>query len=175
MGVTVTPISVGTGQSVVRHHQGAGRVGWVAHPRFYVHERQERRPMGSPGGMPRFGTVVTCIDGRVQEPVARWLKQTYQLDYVDVITEPGPDRFLSENGGGRVRAIRDMVDISLNAHHSNLLAIAGHHDCAANPVSTNEHLEQIRKAVQVIRFWNLPVTVVGLWVNDAWRVETVAG
>ena len=158
------------------HHQhGTDGFTWLTHPRFYVHPRQEGRPAGSPAAMPRFGTVVTCIDGRVQQPVAQWLKQTYQLDYVDVITEPGPDRTLSEGVGNRVRAIRDMVDISLNAHHSNLLAIAGHHDCAANPVSSNEHLEQIRKAVQAIRFWNLPVTVVGLWVNDAWRVEAVGG
>jgi hypothetical protein len=131
--------------------------------------------MISPAGIPRFGTVITCIDGRVQEPVSTWLKHTYQLDYVDVITQPGPDKMLAESVEDRARAIRDMVDISLKAHHSNLLAIAGHHDCVANPVAKSEHLDQIRKALHEVRLWNPPATLVGLWVNEAWAIEVVAG
>jgi len=56
-----------------------------------------------------------------------------------------------------------------------VVALAGHHDCAANPVPAAAHWEQIREGLQVIRFWNLPVTVIGLWVNEHWQVEVVSG
>ncbi len=44
----------------------------------------------------RFGLAICCIDGRIQEPVASWLKEKYLLDYVDMVTEAGADRVLAE-------------------------------------------------------------------------------
>lgn len=64
----------------------------------------------------KFGTAINCIDGRVQLPVIKWLKENYYLDFVDMITEPGPDKVLS---------------------------------------------------------WNLPVKVIGVWVNENWKIEVV--
>ena len=45
----------------------------------------------------KFGTAINCMDGRVQEPVAKFLKEIYGIDFVDTITEPGPVKILSEN------------------------------------------------------------------------------
>lgn len=125
--------------------------------------------------MARFGTVINCIDGRVQEPVARWLKETYQLDFVDVITEPGPDRALAEGRGEIMDAIKAKAGVSIHAHRSNVLALAGHHDCAGNPATPDEHRRQIESAIGALRLWNFAVTLVGLWINDEWQVEVVAG
>ena len=122
--------------------------------------------------MARFGTVINCIDGRVQKPVALWMKDAYQLDFVDAVTERGPDKVLSESAI-QIFAVRDKVRASIDTHHSNVVALAGHYDCAGNPVSKERHIEDIRKAVQVMRWWNLPVTIVGLWVNEYWAVEVV--
>ena len=44
----------------------------------------------------KFATAINCIDGRVQTPVAEFIKKSYHIDYVDMITIPGPDRVLSE-------------------------------------------------------------------------------
>jgi hypothetical protein len=123
----------------------------------------------------RFGTAINCIDGRVQEPVTRWLKETYLLDYVDMVTEPGPDAALASGSAEAVEALRAKVAVSLTAHGSNVVAIAGHHDCAGNLVSREEHLEQIRRAMQAIRLWGFATTVAGLWVDEAWSVEVVTG
>ncbi len=49
-----------------------------------------------------FATAINCMDGRVQIPAIEWLKRRHQIDYVDMITEPGPNKILSEN---RERAI----------------------------------------------------------------------
>jgi carbonic anhydrase len=122
----------------------------------------------------RFGTAINCMDGRVQLPVIQWLKSQYHLDYVDMITEPGADRVMAEGLPDSIALVRAKVLISVNAHGSRLIAIVGHTECAGNPVSREEHLEHIQRAVQVVRGWDLPsVTVIGLWVNAQWAVEKV--
>lgn len=121
----------------------------------------------------KFATAIDCIDGRTQLPVAEWLKRTYHIDYVDMITEPGPDRVLTKGRIEEVESIKSKVLISAKAHGSHLVAIAGHHDCAGNPVSKEEHFEQIKDAVKIIRSWNLDASVIGIWVNDKWEVEVV--
>jgi len=123
----------------------------------------------------RFGTAINCIDGRLQEPVARWLKDTYHLDYVDVITEPGADKLLATGDAEALAGVRAKVEISIGLHGSTLVAIAGHHDCAANPVTAEEHQEHIRAALRTLRFWNIPTTIIGLWVDDQWQVHEVSG
>jgi len=51
--------------------------------------------------------------------------------------------------------------------------LQGHYDCAANPVSKEEHLTQIKKSINIIKSWNFPVKVIGVWVNDQWKIEQV--
>lgn len=43
----------------------------------------------------RFATAINCIDGRVQTPVLDWMKLHLNVDYVDLITEPGPDEVIA--------------------------------------------------------------------------------
>ena len=43
-----------------------------------------------------FGTVLNCIDGRTQIPVINWIKENFNVEYVDLITEPGMDKIVSE-------------------------------------------------------------------------------
>lgn len=121
----------------------------------------------------RFATAITCIDGRVQVPVIEWIRHELGVDFVDMITEPGPDWVLAFEPDEKLAEIRRRVVISVNAHGSQKLIIAGHHDCAANPVSDFDHQEHIRRAVDVARQWELPVRVTGVWVNSDWKVEVV--
>ena len=122
---------------------------------------------------PRFGAAINCIDGRAQEPVTSWLKERYHLDYVDGITEPGADGAMLAQPD-LAEHIRLKVLLSLQRHAASVVAIAGHHDCLANPASAEQHREQIRRCAAMLRFyWSLPVTVVGLWVNERWEVEEV--
>ncbi len=122
----------------------------------------------------RFGTAISCIDGRIQQPVADWLRERYYLDFVDMVTTPGADRALVEGPPETIDHLRLGAQTSVSRHSSTVLAVVGHHNCAGNPVSREEHVEQIHKAMQVVRFWNLPVTLVGLWVNEGWTVEMVS-
>ena len=121
-----------------------------------------------------FGTVLNCIDGRAQVPVLEWMKSHFDLDYIDVITQPGMDKVLSQRRWMEQNRIKDNVIISINAHNSNIVAVVGHYDCAANPVSDYEHIRDIAMSVNTIKSWRLPLMVVGLWVDRSWKVHIVS-
>jgi len=121
-----------------------------------------------------FATAINCMDGRVQLPVIEWLKRQYRVDYVDMITEPGPERLLAEGKDQTViESMHKKIEISITRHNSNLVAIAGHHDCAGNPADKETQLEQILTAIKTLKSWNFEVQVMGLWVNENWEVHEV--
>lgn len=119
-----------------------------------------------------FGTAITCIDGRVQEPLTTWMCQHFSLDYVDMITEPGPDYVLRENPD-IAKELQREAGISKSAHRSQIIAVAGHAGCAGNPASADEHRAQIRECVCIVASWGLSIPVIGVFVNDVWTVEEV--
>lgn len=122
-----------------------------------------------------FVTAINCMDGRTQEPVAAWLKQTYGADYVDTITEPGPDLILAGGDSGLIDSIHTRLRISVEKHGSRVVAVVAHDHCAGNPVDKMEHLRMLDQSMQRVLEWGFPVTVVGLWVDgDNWRVEKIA-
>ncbi len=119
----------------------------------------------------KFATSICCMDGRIQLPIINWIKENYSADFVDTVTEPGVDKIVAENQD--LSYIKKKVDISINAHKSDLIVVSGHYDCAGNPVSNEEHLGHIKKSVDVIKSWNYDVTVVGIWINDKWSIEKI--
>ncbi|NIM25545.1 MAG: hypothetical protein GTN97_06920 [Nitrosopumilaceae archaeon] len=119
----------------------------------------------------KFATSITCMDGRIQIPLANWIKENYSVDYVDTITEPGIDKKVAESSD--LESIKTKVGISINAHKSGLIVVSGHYDCAGNPVSDDEHIAHIKKGVEVINSWNLGVKVIGAWVDGDWKVNPV--
>ena len=121
----------------------------------------------------KFGTAINCIDGRAQMPVWRWLTETFDLDCVDMVTEPGVDGALAAGQPDVVRSVLCRTRISVEAHGSPVVAVVGHFDCAANPVSQEVHMEHVRQAVAEVKSWNLPVRIVGLWVDENWTVVPV--
>jgi carbonic anhydrase len=122
----------------------------------------------------RFGTIITCMDGRVQEPVREYLRGRYLEEYWDVVTEAGVDRVLALGPEKAAKAIWRKVCLSVTVHGSKRVVVVGHDDCAGNPVTREEHWEHIRKALDTVRKWMLPVQVIGLWVPEDGELEQVA-
>ena len=120
-----------------------------------------------------FGTAINCMDGRVQQPIIDWMKKTFNLDYVDMITEPGPDKILAEGTPEQQNIIKEKVEISVAKHGSKIVVIMGHDDCAGNPVPKEQHLSQIKQAMQIIKSWNYPVQIIGVWLDINWNAEIV--
>lgn len=122
----------------------------------------------------KFATALNCIDGRTQIPVINWMKENFNVDYVDLITEPGMDKVLSQGNWIESERLKEKVIISMTAHNSNVVAVVGHYDCAANPVSDCKHLHDIVSSTYVVKSWCLPVKVVGLWVDEFQCVHVVS-
>ena len=119
----------------------------------------------------KFATSISCMDGRIQIPISQWIKENYSVDYVDTITEPGVDKVIA--GNSDLKSIKTKIGISINAHKSKLVVVSGHYDCAANPVSDNEHIDLVKKDIEIISSWNLGVDIVGVWIDGSWKVNLV--
>ena len=123
----------------------------------------------------KFCTVVSCMDGRIQLSVNTYLREHFGVDYVDTVTEAGPNGILARQDSTTVcDAIFSRIDISVHQHGSAGIAVVGHHDCAGNPGERDHQDADTRAAVALIRDHYAPLPVIGLWVNDAWEVSLLA-
>ena len=124
----------------------------------------------------KFATAINCIDGRVQKPVAEFIQKSFSVDYVDMITEPGPNKILSEmKDVSIVEFLKKKVEVSIEKHNSQIIAVAAHYDCAGNPENEGVQKEQLQKAVSVITSWGFPVKkIIALWLDKNFKPSIVS-
>ncbi len=122
----------------------------------------------------KFCTVINCIDGRVQLPVINFLKNYFDAEFVDSITEPGPIKIMTERKSKlKLESIYNKINISLDKHNSVGMGVVGHFNCAGNPVSKDKQIEQIKKSVLILKKTYPNINIIGLWVNRKWEVSRV--
>ena len=122
----------------------------------------------------KFCAVINCIDGRVQLPVIRYLQNRFNVQYVDTITEPGPNLILAEQSNTTLlQSILTRLKISIENHHPIGVAVAGHHDCAGNPALKDKQIVQTKKAIKFIRKQYAEIEIIGLWVDENWNVNEI--
>ena len=121
-----------------------------------------------------FCTSIHCMDGRIQEPIIKYLKDNYSITYVDTITEPGPCKILARNEDKRsIDSILERAKISINRHGSKLIAISGHYDCAGNPCDEKTQKEQIQDSIKYLKNTYSEIKIIGLWVDNEWKINKV--
>jgi len=107
------------------------------------------------------------MDGRVQEPVIDWLRDHFDVKWVDKITEAGPVAALVDDNQDVLTAIQRRVQVSIDAHATKGIAIAVHDGCAGMPMNLSIEVEQEmgREAARKLQtlYPNLPV--LALWVG----------
>ena len=114
----------------------------------------------------KFATAINCIDGRVQTPVAEFIKKNYGVEFVDMITTPGPDKVLSKcEDVYEIQSLKNKVLFSYQNRDSKLIFIACHYRCLGNPCSERTHLIQLTKAIKNIRKWCAEAKVYGVRIN----------
>ncbi|MCD4772407.1 MAG: hypothetical protein K8R41_03370 [Bacteroidales bacterium] len=122
----------------------------------------------------KFVTAINCMDGRVQLPAIEWLKNKYNAEYIDMITEPGPIKILDEDKNlCLVESIKNRIDVSVNKHLSRVIAIIGHYDCAGNPVEKEVQIKQIENSIKKVSSWNFNADIIGLWIDENWEVSVL--
>lgn len=118
-----------------------------------------------------FCSVVNCMDGRVQLPVIRYLQERFGVEYVDTVTEPGPNLILSDQAdAAAIQSILRRLQISVEHHHSVGIAVVGHHGCAGNPAPKPDQLAHTRNGVQFLKKHYQGMAIIGLWVDESWEV-----
>jgi hypothetical protein len=142
---------------------------------------------------PTYSTGLNCIDGAVQGAVRKHSKQKNSVERVDMITHQGIVKLLADSKQikkdkknekkrkAALQIIEDGIETSVVKHGSRAISIAGHHDCAANPVSRGEQVKQLRKAEATVRGMlknlkldNLGIKITLLWINEDWMPEEVS-
>jgi carbonic anhydrase len=121
-----------------------------------------------------FATAISCMDGRIQKCVSEYVSKQSQAAYVDTITLAGPSKIISDKQSGGV--IDDMIfrlDISINQHGSNYIAVVGHYDCAGVLEDDETHKEYILNSSRIIQQWYPHIIVEALWVNEKFEVEVI--
>ena len=115
------------------------------------------------------------MDGRVQLPVIQYLQKRFDVNFVDSVTEAGPNLILSEAGDSSlVQSILSRVNVSVEHHGSTGIAVVGHHGCAGNPAPRDEQVVHTQNAVRLLRHQYKSVEVTGLWVDSRWDVHEVS-
>jgi len=121
-----------------------------------------------------FYTVINCMDGRVQRPALDYLTERFGVDYIDSITEPGPNGILNRRDDPAVvDSILRRVDVSVGHHGSTGIAVVGHYDCAGNPGDKDHQNADTAGAVRFLREKHAGVPIIGLWIDETWAVEEI--
>lgn len=124
-----------------------------------------------------FFTSVGCMDGRVQDPIAKYGREKFGVLFADTITEAGLVGLLANNPSSELlESIKKKVLISAEKHHSKGIVVHGHQECAGNPVEDEIHKQNVLKASQLISEMAPNLDVKPVFVvkrNENWIVEEI--
>ena len=124
----------------------------------------------------KFACAINCMDGRVQDAVKNYMKENYGVDYVDMVTEPGPNKILADNSDlAVIKNIKKRVEISVRHHGSKVVAIIGHFKCAGNPVPKEEQIKQLAEAKKTVEAMGFSAEVILLYVEGDWKTVEKIG
>jgi|GEM_PF-737648 len=73
----------------------------------------------------------------------------------------------------RVREIKKELGILVRSHGIKHVVISAHHNCAGNPVSKDEQLEQLQRARRTVEAFGYDIEIILLWINDQWMPEEI--
>jgi len=126
-----------------------------------------------------FFTSVGCMDGRVQEPILRFGQKKFGVKYADTITEAGLVGILGKKSVDEClfESIKKKLLVSIEKHHSKVVVVHGHQECAGNPVDDKQHLKDTLKTAEIIKSL-IPegVKVISAFVKrseNGWTVEEI--
>lgn len=121
--------------------------------------------------MTKFCTAINCMDGRIQIPVIKYLREKFDVEFVDIISEAGPNGILAkQENPALIESILNRLKISIENHKSVGIAVVGHYGCFGNPADQKEQSNHTKKAIQFIRNYSGNLNIIGLWVDENSKV-----
>jgi hypothetical protein len=102
--------------------------------------------------VPEFAAAVTCIDGRFHAALVDWVRARAGVPHVDLVTSPGVSAALaSSREDATSRSVLDHLAPSLGAHGAQVVVVAAHEGCAADPSDTPAQLAALPLAAATLR------------------------
>jgi hypothetical protein len=101
--------------------------------------------------VPEFAAAVTCIDGRFHAALVDWLRRRDGVQHVDLVTSPGVSAALASRRAATSRSVLDHLAPSLGAHGAQVVVVAAHEGCAADPSDTPAQLAALPLAAATLR------------------------
>ena len=121
--------------------------------------------------------IITCLDGRVQEPALHWAQTYFQASMVNVITEYAPEMLLTQRDTMAEAILRRRVTQAMQLYGTSDtydLAVVGHLTCEVGPQMTEERATLITQAVETIATWDiLLTTIVGVLLDAEGRPKVI--
>jgi hypothetical protein len=72
-----------------------------------------------------------------------------------------------------VNSIISRIDLSIQKHSSDGIALVGHYDCEANPSKKEEQISHIQESIIFLKKRFPNVEIIGLWVDQNLRVYEI--
>lgn len=131
--------------------------------------------------MDTFFTAIGCMDGRVQDLIARYGREQFDALYPDTITEPGFIGVLAKRALDEefVNHFSQELFISISNHGSKGVIVHAHANCAGNPVDNEQQKKEVQEAAMLIKSLVQDTPVIGIFINrderdhSQWSVEEV--
>jgi hypothetical protein len=115
----------------------------------------------------RFAAAVINNHAEYQNHVQAFIKQNFRLDSVDFITDSEPLKVLAENDDrDSVNVLKKRIIDSIEQNQSKLIALIGSEPSNGITEDKDIHYANLRSSVNTVRFWNLNVKVIGLWIDS---------
>ncbi|MFI5206197.1 MAG: carbonic anhydrase [Candidatus Paceibacterales bacterium] len=137
----------------------------------------------------KFACAFNCMDSRCQKAVDTFVKNYAKTDEVDMVNEAGPSAIAAHNPGKTLRQavdggnlkevmavailenVKERIGISVNKHGSKVVAIVAHYDCAGNPSSKEQQIQDLHTSKRTIESFGFKdIQIILLWVDKDFKV-----
>ncbi len=122
-------------------------------------------------------TAVVCMDGRIQDAAADFIRDHFDVDFVDTVTDAGPVGSLSGGNEAISASLLRCVGISVQVNRSVGIAVAGHEGCAGHRVEEEQHRRDTVAAAAAVAaaFPDLEVVPLFVYLSGDVAVLELAG
>ncbi|OED34977.1 hypothetical protein AB834_05505 [PVC group bacterium (ex Bugula neritina AB1)] len=115
---------------------------------------------------------VSCIDGRIHDFVFKAIARIFPDTMVDLITEPGPDAFLTKPESTQ-SLIWDKIDLSIDVNSSKAIICIAHEDCKGHAVSKDQHKLDLEVWLKNIKDRYPKIPSHAFWIENSGLAEEV--
>lgn len=119
-----------------------------------------------------FCASIQCIDGRIHDAIFSYIKENYDIKYIDILSEPGIDGILAGDDPMYIDSIIRKLQICVDVHDVKEVFFSAHYNCLANPGTKEEHISQMNKGLEKLKVRFPSLIFHKIWVDENWQCSS---